>query len=520
MTDPRGYVRRVVFNSYAYDTAGRQTSMRVTGQPVVTYGYDHADWLTQITQSSSNTSFGYDIAGRRTSLTLPNGVAVSYTFDNNSRLTGITYQFGTNTLGNLTYSYDALGRRTQVRGGFARTGLPGVVSSATYDAGNELTNWNGVAISYDANGNMLGDGTNAFTWNARDQVATLNGVGLQYDAFGRRIKNRAGTSFLYDGANAAQELSGSTVTANLLSGGIDEVFSRADSSGAFTPLKDALGSTIALTDLNGNLQTSYTYDPFGNTSVTGTSNANEFQYTGRENDGNGLYFYRARYYSPLLGRFISEDPAGFGGGLNLYSYVFDSPTNLADPSGNCPACVAPPPVVTTTVGGAAVGATTGTLVGTGTVTGGSGSIVTLVAGGSAEGSGGGPIGALIGVIVAVGTYDVIEGHKLCQVYGWCSTPPPTRTPGFDPPLVVPSPEVMQSLLGYPKPQPLPGRESKRPGNGDADTDDVCRQALEECLNNPWQPSWNIPNFGRRKDCGACYRYCKHNDYWPTDKCPK
>jgi hypothetical protein len=91
-------------------------------------------------------------------------------------------------------------------------------------------------------------------------------------------------------SNAIQELSGTTVTANLLSGGVDEVFTRTDSSGAFTPLKDGLGSAIALVDSSGNVQTSYTYDPFGNTSVTGSSNSNEFQYTGRENQDNGLYY--------------------------------------------------------------------------------------------------------------------------------------------------------------------------------------------------------------------------------------
>ena len=284
--------------------------MTVAGQPAVSYSYDNADHLTQITQGASSTGFSYDNINRRTSLTLPNNVVVSYRYDNDSRPTGLTYQFGANTLGNLTYTYDELGRRVQTGGTFARTGLPGAVTSGTYDAANELTNWNGLTINYDANGNMLSDGTNSFTWNARNQVTTLNAVSLQYDAFGRRIKNAAGTSFLYNGANTVQELSGSTVIANLLSGGIDEIFSRTDSFGAFTPLKDILGSTVALVDSNGNIQTSYTYDPFGNTSVTGTSNTNEFQYTGRENEGNGLYYYRNRYYSPLLGRFISQDPLG------------------------------------------------------------------------------------------------------------------------------------------------------------------------------------------------------------------
>jgi RHS repeat-associated protein len=181
---------------------------------------------------------------------------------------------------------------------------------------------------------MLSDGANAFSWNARNQVATLNNVNLQYDGFGRRTKNLQNTSFLFDGANAVQELSGSTATANLISGGIDEIFTRADSTGAYTQLKDALGSTIALVDASGNLFTQYSYDPFGNTSVSGATNANAFQYTGRENEGNGLYFYRARYYSPMLGRFVNEDPLGFGANsTNFYGYVHDDPMNLVDSIG-------------------------------------------------------------------------------------------------------------------------------------------------------------------------------------------
>ena len=92
---------------------------------------------------------------------------------------------------------------------------------------------------------------------------------------------------------------------------------------------DALGSVLALTDQTGTVQTSYRYDPFGNTTVTGTS-TNPFQYTGRENDGTGLYYYRARYYSPTLQRFLGEDPIGFESGFNLYTYVDNSPVNYVD----------------------------------------------------------------------------------------------------------------------------------------------------------------------------------------------
>jgi RHS repeat-associated protein len=97
---------------------------------------------------------------------------------------------------------------------------------------------------------------------------------------------------------------------------------------------DALGSTLALSDSTGTLQTQYTYEPFGNTTVSGSASGNRFQYTGRENDGTGLYYYRARYYDPAIGRFISEDPARlWGGSTNFYAYAYDNPISYSDPFG-------------------------------------------------------------------------------------------------------------------------------------------------------------------------------------------
>jgi RHS repeat-associated protein len=158
-----------------------------------------------------------------------------------------------------------------------------------------------------------------------------------YDPAGRRatkVISSTQTNFLYDLANPVQELSGTTPTANLLTGGLDEYFTRTDSNGTANFLGDALGSTAALTDGTGTVQTQYTFDPFGNTTRSGNSSPNSFAYTGRENDGTGLYFNRARYYNPMIARFISEDPIGFNsGGTNLYSYGSDSPANLRDPSG-------------------------------------------------------------------------------------------------------------------------------------------------------------------------------------------
>jgi RHS repeat-associated protein len=305
----------------------------------VNYSYDNADRLLQITQGTSVVSFSYDAASRRMSLTLPNGVVESYTYDAASQLSAINYQLAGNALGNLSHAYDLAGRRTQVGGSFARTGIPLPVSTTAYNTANELTQWGTATLTYDANGNMLSTGSDGYTWDARNHlVSTLSGASLQYDPFGRRVSKTisgATTNYLYDGLNPVQELSGGTPTANLVTGpNVDEHFLRTDSSGPANFLTDPLGSTVALADSSGAVQTTYTYEPFGNTTAAGAANANPYQYTGRENDATGLYYFRARYYSPVLQRFTSQDPIGFlGGDANLYAYVWSSPTDFIDPLG-------------------------------------------------------------------------------------------------------------------------------------------------------------------------------------------
>ena len=94
-----------------------------------------------------------------------------------------------------------------------------------------------------------------------------------------------------------------------------------------------MGSTLALADTSGAVATSYAYTPYGATTTSGAASTNAVQYTGRENDANGLYYYRARYYNPTTGRFISEDPLGLAAGINIYAYAADDPVDLNDPSG-------------------------------------------------------------------------------------------------------------------------------------------------------------------------------------------
>lgn len=238
--------------------------------------------------------------------------------------------------GSTTYGYDAEGNTLNVLS-LATT------TPATVDLNDRLTSWNWQTYTYDADGNLTGNGTDTYVWNARNQLATVKQgsttiASFSYDPLGRRIGtdfNGNAASYLYDGLNAVQETHGSTAT-SILTGrlAVDERFARTDLGGRTDFLSDALNSTMALTNSAGAIVEQYSYDPYGTTTASVSGFDNPYQYTGRENDGDGLYYYRARYYAPAMGRFISEDPLGFGGGgENFYSYVFQDPSNLRDPSG-------------------------------------------------------------------------------------------------------------------------------------------------------------------------------------------
>jgi RHS repeat-associated protein len=300
--------------------------------------------VTSITQNGKTTTSVYDNANRMTQSVMGNGVAKNFVYDAASQLSSITFKKGTTTIGDLTYSYDNGGQIITQNGSLARTPLPpATTANAIYDANNRLTSWNGQAISYDAQGNMLAIGGKTFTWDTRNRLASITGgttASFSYDAADRRISKAVpittniATQLTYDGANPVVEKQGATVTGTNLTGlGMDSYLTRKDGATETYPLTDHLGSTVALTDAAGAIVTSYTYEPYGATTQTGTASSNPHQYTGRENDGTGLYFYRARYYDPQLMRFISEDPIGLAGGVNSYAYVDGAPMSYSDPDG-------------------------------------------------------------------------------------------------------------------------------------------------------------------------------------------
>ncbi len=323
--------------AYTHDAAGRRATMTVSGQAAVIYGYDDANRLTTVTQGSATTHIDYDQANRRTSLTLPNGLVTEYTYDAASQVTGLTYRHASTILGVLTYAYDSAGNRREVGGSFARTTLPLSATSLGYDAANQLTGWNDSVFTYDANGSLVSSGLRNHIWNPRQELAAIGGdvsASFQYDAVGRRVAkvvNGVETGFLHDRDDAVQEVRGGSLVFRLIGGRVDEWFARQESAGARYALLDALGSTIALADSTGAITTQLTYEPYGRASVSGSNGTNTFEFTGRDRDTTGLYYYRARYYNPDYGRFASEDH--FDGDLNAYGYAAAAPTMYVDPSG-------------------------------------------------------------------------------------------------------------------------------------------------------------------------------------------
>ncbi|OLI93236.1 type IV secretion protein Rhs, partial [Xanthomonas oryzae pv. oryzae] len=274
--------------TYGYDAAGRRKSMQAATQAEVVYAYDNADRLTGITQGAEKVSFAYDNANRLTTQTLPNQVQTVYTYNNADQVTGMAWgKAGQAALGSLGYGYNTVGQLVAQTGTHAPQALPAASSGNTFDDNNRQTTASNVALNYDDNGNLLSDGSRSYVWDDRDRLSQIQEGGttiasFSYDALGRRTaKTEGGTStqYLYDGLDTVQETQGSTVNPILTGPGIDQRYARNDTGGRTYFLTDQLGSTA------------YT---------------NPYQYTGREKDLNGLYYYRARYYRPQWARFISS----------------------------------------------------------------------------------------------------------------------------------------------------------------------------------------------------------------------
>lgn len=360
--------------SYQYDAAGQRTRLTWPDSFYVTYEYNTLGEVTAIKENggSALATFTYDNLGRRASLTRGNGSATGYAFDGVSRLIDIGLDLGGSSHDVWTdLSYNPASQivsKTINNTGYNFT-LPSAYTDTYADNGlNQYTSAGGATPTYDSRGNTTNDGTKAYAYDYSNRLTSVNSTSvlLTYDPSGRLWDLDgslvANTEFLYDGVDVIAEYnSGGSVVRRYVHGpGIDEPlvwFEGAGHSGSGSPdrrylFADERGSIIAV---EGGSTTKNTYDEYG---VPGSGNAGRFQYTGQMWIAEaGLYHYKARAYSPELGRFLQTDPIGYGDGMNMYAYVSGDPVNSRDPTGQCSVQSIPIPcaVVVINGGGNAVG---------------------------------------------------------------------------------------------------------------------------------------------------------------------
>ncbi len=296
------------------------------------YRYDKAGNCVEKATLLGKTKFIYDSLNRLAEASYPEGRREYYTYDKaDNRLT-----MTTDTLLE-TYTYDSASRLTErsihdlAENGQTAYGQPEI---PTADRVYQYT--------YDRQGNTLSDGENTYTYDSLNRLTQVNtkAGGIQknrYDGEGLRAEleeNGRLVRFLFhNGEVVLEEPTEDAVTRYIR--GYDLISS--DSAAAKTYYhytSDNLGSITHITDEDGNICNQYEYDVFGRFTTKEETIQNRFCYTGEQYDPiTSQYYLRARFYNPVIGRFLNEDTY-YGDGLNLYAYCHNNPVNFVDPSGH------------------------------------------------------------------------------------------------------------------------------------------------------------------------------------------
>lgn len=348
--------RRLTETSYfgtktsQYDLAGRRIRLDYPGNFYVTYDVDTLGEVTAIRENGAASgigvlaTFGYDDLGRRTSLTRGNGTSTAYSYDAALRLTTLTQQLAgtaqdlTVTLGSYNPA-GQIGSKVSSNDVFAWTAHYNVSRPYTANGLNQYTVAGATAFGYDARGNLTVSGSVAYTYTSENRLSAAGSSLIYYDPVGRILLNSHGSvseRFDYDGDAMIVEMDGNGAVVRRYVHGpwADEPLVWYEGSGTSDRRwlhADERGSIVAVSDASGTALAVNSYSEYG---INGTVQYGRFGYTGQAWFADaGLYWYKARHYSPTLGRFLQTDPTGYDDGPNWYNYVGSDPVNATDPSG-------------------------------------------------------------------------------------------------------------------------------------------------------------------------------------------